>query len=115
MPSGAATHGTVVLQTGGTVLYTPNANFYGTDSFTYMIAGAAGQQDTATVTLTVNAVNDAPVAKNDVFVTNDDKFLFTIKTLLANDSDVEGQALSLLKINGATVGSGAILLDFGAP
>ena len=106
----------MVLHADGTVLYTPEANFYGTDSSTYMIANAAGQQDTATVALTVNAVNDAPTAKNDVFVTNDDKAVFTTtKSLLANDTDVEGHALSLLKINGGAVSSGSVItLDSGA-
>ena len=42
--------------------YTPNANFFGTDSFTYTISDGNGGTDTATVTVTVTEVNDAPTA-----------------------------------------------------
>ena len=60
-------NGTVAITGGGTgVIYTPNANFAGTDTFTYTITDAAGLTDTATVTVTVtNVDNDAPVAVDD--------------------------------------------------
>ena len=44
--------------------YTPNANFNGTDSFTFTASDGTVDSNTATVTLTVTAVNDAPVAQN---------------------------------------------------
>ena len=43
----------------------PNANFNGTDTFTYQVTDGATDSNTATVTITVNAVNDAPVAVDD--------------------------------------------------
>jgi DNA/RNA endonuclease G (NUC1) len=56
-------HGTVAITGGGTGLtYTPNANFFGSDSFTYTISDGNGGMDTATVSITVTNVNDAPVA-----------------------------------------------------
>src|SRR5690606_23890669 len=47
---------------GTQIIYTPNADFNGTDTFTYTLNdGTGGAADTATVTVTVNSVNDAPV------------------------------------------------------
>jgi hypothetical protein len=51
-------HGTVV-NNGTNVSYTPNANFYGSDSFTYTLSDGNGSS-TASVVVTVNPVNDAP-------------------------------------------------------
>lgn len=58
----APTKGTVVVNADGTFVYTPNANANGTDSFTYNVTDAAGTTRWQTVTLTVAAVNDNPVA-----------------------------------------------------
>ncbi|MDT7834249.1 Ig-like domain-containing protein [Aquabacterium sp. OR-4] len=55
-------HGSLVLNTDGSFVYTPDANFSGTDSFSYRIVDADGASSTATVTLTVTAANDAPSA-----------------------------------------------------
>ncbi|MBI2850849.1 MAG: S8 family serine peptidase, partial [Chloroflexi bacterium] len=49
----------------GSVTYTPAANFYGTDNFTYRVSDTSGLFDTATVTITVFSVNDPPVARDD--------------------------------------------------
>ena len=51
------THGTVTLNANGTVTYTPNADFNGTDSYTYTVT-AGGVTETATVNVTVTAVAD---------------------------------------------------------
>jgi T1SS-143 domain-containing protein len=60
-------HGSVVInpQTGNPV-YTPNLDYVGTDSFTYTVKDPSGATSTATVTVTVGGVNDAPVAQDDV-------------------------------------------------
>ncbi|MDE2661717.1 MAG: tandem-95 repeat protein, partial [Gemmatimonadota bacterium] len=58
----AAAHGTTRLVSGGVVLYTPEADFNGTDSFGYVASDGRGLRDTATVALTVLPVNDAPTA-----------------------------------------------------
>jgi uncharacterized delta-60 repeat protein/uncharacterized repeat protein (TIGR01451 family) len=55
-------NGAAVIDTDGTIVYTPNANFNGVDSFTYTIDDGWGGTDTATVSVTVNDVNDDPVA-----------------------------------------------------
>ena len=53
-------NGTVTFTADG-VSFTPDANFYGTDSFTYTITDGNGGTDTATVNVTVTPVNDPPV------------------------------------------------------
>ncbi len=59
------TQGTVTF--GATVSYTPPANFFGTDTFQYTVEDSFDLTDTATVTITVNPINDAPVATNDTY------------------------------------------------
>src|SRR5262249_4375957 len=55
-------HGMLTLNTNGSFTYTPSANYNGPDSFTYHPKDAVGAGNTATVSLTVTPVNDAPVA-----------------------------------------------------
>ena len=54
------THGAVTFLPDGTITYTPVADYNGTDSFTYTATSPAGVTETATVGITINAVNDAP-------------------------------------------------------
>ncbi len=70
--NGGASNGTVTMGSNGTYTYTPNANFNGTDVFTYQVCDVTPDCSTATVTVTVNPVNDVPVAVNDVNSTNED-------------------------------------------
>ena len=53
------------LNADGSFTYTPNANFNGTDSFTYTVTDGTADSNVATVTITVDPVNDAPVATDD--------------------------------------------------
>jgi Ca2+-binding RTX toxin-like protein len=53
-------HGTAVPGAGGTIVYTPSANYFGPDSFTYRATDGALPSNAATVNVTVNAVDDAP-------------------------------------------------------
>ena len=69
--AGGTTGGTVELA-NGTFTYTPTANYNGTDSFTYRATDGAAAPAIATVTITVTPVNDAPVATNDAYTTNED-------------------------------------------
>jgi VCBS repeat-containing protein len=59
--------GTLQLDSNGSFVYTPDENFFGTDTFTYQADDGDLQSDSATVTITVDAVNDAPVANNDAY------------------------------------------------
>ncbi|HBC87053.1 MAG TPA: hypothetical protein DCZ94_08875 [Lentisphaeria bacterium] len=60
-------HGSVAVVDAKAV-YTPAADFNGADSFSYTISDGKGGNATAVVTLTINAVNDAPVANDDIAV-----------------------------------------------
>ena len=56
---GAASNGSVVINADNTVTYTPNVDYHGSDSFTYTVTTAAGNTETATVTVAVTPVVDA--------------------------------------------------------
>ena len=88
-----APNGTVVINPDGTITYTPNANFNGTDTITYTISDGAGGFATSTVTIVVAPINDAPVAVNDTATTNEDTPLKI--SPLVNDSDVDGDPLTI--------------------
>ena len=62
----------LTLNANGTFTYTPAANYNGSDTFTYHANDGTGNSNIATVTITVNAINDAPVAVNDAYTTNED-------------------------------------------
>ncbi|MFL6335649.1 MAG: Ig-like domain-containing protein [Pyrinomonadaceae bacterium] len=83
-------HGSVT-NNGNSVSYTPDANYFGPDSFTYTITDNVTGNDTATVTVNVASVNDAPVANNDNHNMNQDTTL-TVDApgVLANDTDIDG-------------------------
>ena len=105
------TSGTLVLSSNGTYTYTPNANFFGTDSFTYEVCdnGTPSQCDTAVVTITVTPVNDAPIAVNDAYSTNEDVVL-NGSTVLVNDSDPESGILTVNTVPVTNVTSGVLVL-----
>jgi len=102
-------NGAVALDAGGTtVTYTPSTNFFGPDSFTYVVYDGV-LSDTASVTVTVSPVNDPPVVVADAAATPQDSAV--IIYVLANDSDVDGDALT---VAGTTQGSyGSITITTG--
>ncbi len=107
--------GTVTLGASGAV-YTPAADFNGTDTFTYTISDGAGGSDTATVTVSVSAVNDAPVGVADsVRAFKDNALDIDASELLSNDStgpaDEASQTLSIASVQGATNGSVVLNAD----
>jgi len=89
------TKGTAAISGAG-VAYTPNANANGSDTFTYVVSDGA-LTATGTVTVTITPVNDPPVAVSDtVTVTKDTAKLITV---LSNDSDVDGDALTVASVS----------------
>ncbi|EGR3376133.1 hypothetical protein DMJ27_25900, partial [Vibrio parahaemolyticus] len=76
----------------GTVTYTPNDNYVGKDTFTYIVT-SGGVSESTTVEVNVTPVNDAPVAKDDIATTQEGTAV-TID-VLPNDSDVDGDKLSI--------------------
>jgi hypothetical protein len=93
---GAATAGSV-RQVGGSLLYTPSFNWFGVDSFTYRVVDGRGGSDTATVTVTVRGVNDPPIAIDDTATTTYETPVTV--AVLANDSDVERDGLSVTQVS----------------
>ncbi len=80
-------NGTLTLNSDGTFTYEPNDGFNGTDSFVYEVCDEDGDCSTATVTITVNSVNDVPVANDDSETINQDSTLDS--NVSANDSGLE--------------------------
>ncbi|WP_428755428.1 tandem-95 repeat protein, partial [Vibrio parahaemolyticus] len=85
-------NGTVSVNPDGSVTYTPNDNYVGKDTFTYVVT-SGGVSESTTVTVNVTPVNDAPVAKDDIATTQEDTAV-TID-VLSNDTDVDGDKLSI--------------------
>jgi len=86
-------NGTLTSNGDGTFTYTPDADFFGADSFTYRANDGALDSNIATVTLQVAPANDAPVANSDDATVDEDHDV-TID-VLANDTDVDSAALFL--------------------
>jgi len=87
-------NGTLTLAANGGFTYVPNANFNGTDSFTYA-ASDGSSTDTAQVTITVTPVNDLPVANADAYsVSEDTPLTVAAPGVLGNDTDADGTPLT---------------------
>ncbi|NKJ70691.1 tandem-95 repeat protein, partial [Vibrio chemaguriensis] len=85
-------NGTVIVNNNGTVTYTPDDNYVGKDTFTYVVT-SGGVSEFTTVEVNVTPVNDAPVAKDDIATTQEDTAV-TID-VLPNDTDVDDDKLSI--------------------
>jgi hypothetical protein len=112
----------VTLNPDGTFAYTPAADFNGTDTFTYTVSdeaspwhihglagllGGGGHTSTTTVTVTVTPVNDAPVAVDDgpISIAEDTPISAPAAVLAANDTDVDGDALTVTAVSNASGGT----------
>ena len=83
----------LVLNTDGSFSYTPNPNYHGTDSFTYIVGDGVLDSVPGPVTIFVRSVNDAPVAGDDAAATPGGRPLFL--NLLGNDADADADGLKL--------------------
>ena len=79
-----AGHGTLVLSANGSLIYTPAADYHGTDRFTYKVRDGVADSNVATVTITVTPVNDAPLALGDSYAIYDRTKLHFLSTMLLN-------------------------------
>ncbi len=96
-----ARDGKVTLNEDGGFTYTANADFNGADGFSYQASDGEALSNIATVTITVNAVNDAPVASSQSVTTESEEMIAV--TLAARDQ--EGSALTYRIVSGPTSGS----------
>lgn len=97
-------HGTAIINLNNTLSYTPSLNYFGPDSFTYTMSDSGGLTSTTTVSVTVNHVNQPPVAVNDLAST-----AFNTSVLikvLANDYDPDsGDTITVKSVTVPTHGT----------
>ncbi len=100
-----ATNGTVSVNPNGTLNFTPTPGFTGTSTITYTITDGNGGTDTGTVTVTVGTIagNIAPVANPDSSTTGID--IPVTVNVLGNDTDANGDPLSILGVPTSTNGT----------
>jgi chitodextrinase len=87
--------------TGANVTYSPNVNYNGTDSFKFRVNDGLSDSAIVTVNITITAVNDAPVADNQVVGTPED----TAKTFTLTGSDVDGDPITFEVLTAVTNGA----------
>lgn len=102
------TNGTVSVNPSGSITYTPNANYFGPDSYQYTIDDKDGGTSTGTVTITVNSVNDAPVALDGSVPTFDED---ESRTFFLNATDIEGNPLTFIITSTSDPARGMANLD----
>jgi VCBS repeat-containing protein len=91
----APPYGTLLLNADGSFHYIPRGDFSGADSFTYRANDGIAESNLATVTITVQPVNDAPVAHDDsIWVVAETAREIASPGVLADDVDVEGDAMT---------------------
>jgi hypothetical protein len=96
---GDATHGSVKIREGQ-LIYTPDYNYSGSDSFNYTVIDGQGGSAQGNVTITITGVNSAPVVVADSYSLIEGSAA-TVMDLTANDTDVEGDTLSVVSIKGS--------------
>lgn len=98
LPGATAANGTVVVNRDGSLTYSPDPDFNGTDTITYTVQDPSGATSTATVTVTVTPENDAPVIDDPdaPTVTVDEADGVASIDLLARVNDVDGDEVSVV-------------------
>src|SRR5690606_6511241 len=104
--SASADHGTISINPDGNLSYTPEANFNGTDTITYEVSDGQGGTATASVSVTVNPENDAPVVIVDTEIAQEDNSV--IIDVLSNDSDIDGDSLT---VSSASALNGSVTIN----
>ena len=97
------TNGTAVL-TGNTVDYTPDGDYNGPDSFTFKANDGTTDSNTATVSINVTPVNDAPVASDQSVSTDED----TMIQITLEATDVDGDPLTYTILDQPTNGTAVL-------
>ena len=101
-------NGSLLLNSDGSFNYTPDPDFFGSDSFTYKANDGIADSGAATVTITVDPVNDPPVANDDSSITSENTAVLI--DVLDNDASVDGDPLSITGTTNPTNGS---IIDHG--
>ncbi|MCA9198488.1 MAG: tandem-95 repeat protein, partial [Planctomycetales bacterium] len=102
----------VTVASDGSFTYDPNGQFESlvpgstaTDSFTYTVTDSAGLSAQGTTTITIDGVNDAPVALDDHYSLSEDLLASPVTSvgIYANDTDVDGDRLTLTEVDGQPI------------
>ena len=102
-------NGTVAMNPDGSFIYVPDADFVGSDSFTYQATDGRAVSSEATVAVTVSAVPDPPVAVDDTASTSED--VAVVITPMANDTDADGDPLLVLDASAPAHGGVVVNAD----
>lgn len=108
----SADEGLLDLYENGSILFTPSPDFNGTVTFTYKVEDGISESAPATTTISVNPVNDAPLALNDFYIIDEDSTLIVSDLgVLTNDWDQEGDLLTAVLIEGPSIEEGILTLN----
>jgi len=102
-----AQHGTVVMSPSGSYTYTPTANWSGSDSFAFRACDPSNACSIATVTVTVEPVNDGPIANDDTATVDEDGSVDV--DVRANDIDVDGDTLTVSIVGTPSNGAASVV------
>jgi VCBS repeat-containing protein len=104
-------HGTLQSDGKGGYEYKPDADYHGQDFFTYVAHDGTTNSQPVKVTLNVTSVNDAPIARDDSYYMNDDTAFRFDGSVLANDTDADGDGLTAIIKSGPSHGTLAMNRD----
>lgn len=109
------TNGALELFPDGSFIYTPTPGYFGSDTFTYVANDGEFDSNIAVVTITINMVNQAPIASDNEYVTDENKALAigVIQGVLSNDVDPDGDILSA-ELSSSTEHGDLIFLSDGS-
>ena len=96
----------VIVHSDGSFAYTPAAHYSGPDSFTFKANDGALDSSPATLSITITSINQITTAGGDAYNTDRNPPLsVSAPGVLANDTDTDGDALSVELVNGPTSGT----------
>lgn len=102
-------NGTLSLDSSGSFIYTPSADFSGNDFFTYKAFDGAMESNVASAVIAVSPVNDAPVASNDAVTTDQDTAVMV--SVLNNDTDADADQLVVASFSNGANGAVTAHMD----
>jgi len=99
-------NGTISFNSNGSFIYEPNDNSTGIDSFTYHVSDGMYFSNNATAAITVDNVNDPPIAYNDSYwIMEDNTLIVSSPGVLGNDTDIDSSVLSAIRISNTAHGN----------
>ncbi|WP_448549432.1 Ig-like domain-containing protein [Thalassotalea fusca] len=112
LPIQFPSNGELQLNRDGSFVYTPSPNFTGTDSFAYEVQDGQGGLSQGSVQISIDDLNDPPVALDDAYTTPfDTPLVVTAPGILLNDSDIDGDVITLILTPVENVQNGSLALQ----